>query len=123
MQSSMSTSSKGNLWVFPEPMSIPQEILELVDGDSVLGHLLMGRGYDTVEKAREFLEPESYTPTSPMELPDMAKAVRRITEAIEKKQHIKDNTNILGGGSWRFLQKCSHNLKSKLLFVHRFSNE
>lgn len=88
MQSSMSTSSKGNLWVFPEPMSIPQEILELVDGDSVLGHLLMGRGYDTVEKAREFLEPESYTPTSPMELPDMAKAVRRITEAIEKKQHI-----------------------------------
>lgn len=84
-----SSSSKGNIWVFPEAFSVPESIKELVSGDEVLASLLVQRGYDTEEKAREFLDPDtSYKPTSPMELPDVDKAVRRITEAIQKKQHI-----------------------------------
>lgn len=84
-----SSSSKGNIWVFPEAFTVPESIKELVSGDEVLASLLVQRGYDTEEKAREFLDPDtSYKPTSPMELPDVDKAVRRITEAIQKSQHI-----------------------------------
>ncbi|MBI1269754.1 single-stranded-DNA-specific exonuclease RecJ [bacterium] len=84
-----SSSSKGNIWVFPQAFTVPEAIKELVSGDEVLASLLVQRGYDTEEKAREFLDPDtSYKPTSPMELPDVDKAVRRITEAIQKSQHI-----------------------------------
>lgn len=83
-----STSSKGNVWVFPENVSVSDEVLKIAQDNNVLANLLCVRGYDTEEKAKAFLNLEEYKPTSPMELPDVDTCVRRITEAIHNKEHI-----------------------------------
>lgn len=82
------TSTKGNVWIFPEDQAVPDAVLKLAGGNEVIARLLVSRGYDSEESAREFLDTESYEPTNPMELPDVDKAVRRITEAIQNNQHI-----------------------------------
>ncbi|MBZ0188110.1 MAG: single-stranded-DNA-specific exonuclease RecJ [Candidatus Obscuribacterales bacterium] len=82
------------VWIFPDPekLKIPASvfdaILEITGGDRTIAELLVARGIDSEAKAKEFLDVDSYKPTSPMELPDVDKAVRRITEAIHKKEHI-----------------------------------
>ena len=82
------TSPKGNVWIFPENKTIPDAVLKLAHGNPVIAGLLVSRGYDTEESVREFLNVDDYKPTGPMELPDVDRAVRRITEAIQSGQHI-----------------------------------
>ena len=55
---------------------------------AVLSQIIANRGFDTYEKAKLFLNPKSYPISSPDNFLDMAKAVERIKEAIEKEQHI-----------------------------------
>lgn len=92
MQQIMGGATQGSagskVWIFPEQHSIPEDVLVAAGGDATIAGLLVARGIDTGERTREFLDPSNYTPTSPMELPDVDKAIRRISEAIHKKEHI-----------------------------------
>ncbi|MBN2048417.1 MAG: single-stranded-DNA-specific exonuclease RecJ [Anaerolineaceae bacterium] len=77
-----------NEWVFPEMADIPQDLLEYLEGDTLLASLLIQRGIHSAEEARRFFFPDHYTPTSASELPDLDSAVNRINEAIERNQKI-----------------------------------
>ncbi len=83
-------SAFGRVWNLPsdQALSAHDHLLDLVDGSSVLAKLLTKRGLGDREKARAFLQPETYLPTNPLELPDVEKAIRRISDAIAKSQHI-----------------------------------
>jgi len=75
-------------WRSPDPVSIPPSLLELLHGRQFLGELLMRRGIVDQESARAFLDPDSYSPSSPYDLPQMDTAVERIRQAIEVKEQI-----------------------------------
>ncbi len=72
----------------PELAALDPELLLAVDNCEPLARLLQRRGMGTAEQARAFLNPESYVPTSPMELPDVDKAVVRISQAIALGENI-----------------------------------
>ncbi len=54
----------------------------------VIGAILAGRGIDTAEKRRAFLEPKLAGLADPFELPDMAPAVDRILEAADRGEKV-----------------------------------
>ncbi len=81
-------TAKGKIWQLPEIEAIDSELLSAVDNCEPLARLLQKRGMRTSEQARAFLDPEHYIPTSPMELPDVDKALVRITQAIALGEHI-----------------------------------
>jgi len=53
-----------------------------------VARVLVLRGFDTAETAREFMEPRLADLTDPFLLPGMDKAVRRIWQAIDRKETI-----------------------------------
>ncbi len=54
----------------------------------LLAGALINRGIDTKEKGEIFLHPERFEYCDPYLLPDMDKAIKRIADAIEKKESI-----------------------------------
>jgi single-stranded-DNA-specific exonuclease RecJ len=81
-------TAKGKLWRFPSAEDLTEDLLTAVDNNALLGKLLIRRGIASKEAALAFLLAEHYLPTGPMELPDVDKAVVRITQAIATKEHI-----------------------------------
>ncbi|MDX2108295.1 MAG: single-stranded-DNA-specific exonuclease RecJ [Candidatus Melainabacteria bacterium] len=79
---------KETTWVFKEELTLSPDLLEAVSGHEILAKLLSQRGITSGEEARTFLDEKTYTPTGAWELPDTDKAVERILQAIESKQHI-----------------------------------
>lgn len=74
-------------WQDPSPVEIPEELREAIPGSKLLLETLVRRGFSEPEKARAFLDPDHYSPASPVELPDLVKAAERIELAL--KQHEK----------------------------------
>lgn len=74
-------------WIYPEKKEISPDIVKYA-GSSLIAKILVNRGYDTLEKAKAFFEPELVPPKSPYLFKDMEKAATRIVEAIEKQEHI-----------------------------------
>ncbi len=81
-------SASGKFWKEPEDDIDHSHLLDLVENSAILAKLLVRRGFSNILDARAFLSPDNYTPTSPMELPDVDKAIVRIVQAIAEKQHI-----------------------------------
>jgi single-stranded-DNA-specific exonuclease RecJ len=81
-------SASGKFWKEPDYEEDYSHLLELVENSTILAKLLVKRGFSKLEDAMAFLSPDNYTPTSPMELPDVDKAIARIVQAIAEKQHI-----------------------------------
>ncbi len=79
-----------NIWQFrgPESVELTADILQAAEGAPLLAKLLLNRGISTPEEIQEFLDLESYEPTSGWELPDMKVAVERILKALETQEHI-----------------------------------
>ena len=75
-------------WQDPEPVTIPDELRQAISGSDLLLETLVRRGYADPQKARAFLDPEYYTPSSPLELPDLDIAVKRIQKAIAVHEKI-----------------------------------
>lgn len=75
-------------WQDPEPVIIPHELRQAISGSDLLLETLVRRGYTDPQKARAFLDPEYYTPASPLELPDLDTAVKRIQKAIAAHEKI-----------------------------------
>lgn len=84
----MNLSARGKVWLVPKITPAESELIAAAAGSDLIARLLVRRGFDTAAKIQAFLDSTGYTYTDPMELPDVDKAVARITDAIEKKQHI-----------------------------------
>ncbi|HEY9679155.1 MAG TPA: single-stranded-DNA-specific exonuclease RecJ [Drouetiella sp.] len=81
-------SAFGKFWQIHPAAELLPEFIEAADGSELLAKILQVRGIDKAEEAKSFLNSEIYTATDPMDLPDVDKAVMRITEAIAKGQRI-----------------------------------
>jgi single-stranded-DNA-specific exonuclease len=75
-------------WLEPQTVDVPAELQAVVGGPPLLAQALVRRGITTPEAARAFLDPACYTPSSPLELPDMAQAVQRLLAAIAHGERI-----------------------------------
>ncbi|MCB9077075.1 MAG: single-stranded-DNA-specific exonuclease RecJ [Anaerolineaceae bacterium] len=75
-------------WQQPPKLKIPPALLDFVQGDTILAQLLVQRGLTTVEQVRGFLDPAHYRPAPPEVLPDVDRAVARLTQAIDQREPI-----------------------------------
>jgi single-stranded-DNA-specific exonuclease len=75
-------------WRMPEEISVPQAYQAAVGGHPLVAQTLYQRGYQTVESARAFLNPEVYQPAPASDLPDLLVACELLANAIQKKAHI-----------------------------------
>lgn len=71
-------------WVFNEVDGIPPLFQEAIGGHPLVAHTLYQRGFQTIESARAFLDPDFYQPASPDELPDMGTACDLLARAIRE---------------------------------------
>ncbi len=85
---SVALSVSGKEWKFPPEIKVDEKLLEVADGSLLLSKLLIKRGIRSAADAKVFLNCDEYTPSSPMDLPDTAKAIVRISQAIAQKEHI-----------------------------------
>lgn len=75
-------------WIYNSYEEIPKELKEFCV-DDVFAKLLLNRGISTVQKAKEFLEPEqNCKETSPYAFVDMNNVVERISKAIAVEEKI-----------------------------------
>lgn len=84
----MNLSARGKVWLVPKVSPADAALVAAASGSDLIARLLVRRGFDSADKIQAFLDSTGYTYTSPHELPDVDKAVARITDAINKKQHI-----------------------------------
>jgi single-stranded-DNA-specific exonuclease len=75
-------------WIEPEPADIPPEFLQALSGPPLLAEMLIKRGIHSADEIQAFLNPDHYTPTPAVELPDLEKAADRIEIAISKDEVI-----------------------------------
>lgn len=75
-------------WFIKEHNIIEKDFLEVSYNSEVIARMLLNRGIDTVEKAKNYLYPEFYEPSKPEEIGDLVKAKDRILEAINKNEKI-----------------------------------
>jgi len=102
-------------WLSPPKPNIPSALLEFV-GDSLLAQLLTQRGLTTPDQARAFLDPDAYEPAPPSDLPDMAPAVTRLNQAIERQERICvwGDFDVDGQTSTALLVSTMHDLGAKV---------
>jgi len=81
-------SISGKEWQFPVDIQVDGKLVEAAGGSELLAKLLIRRGIKTAAEAHVFLSPSAYTPTSPMELPDISRAIIRISQAIAQGEHV-----------------------------------
>lgn len=84
----MNLSARGKVWLVPKITPAETDMVAAANDSELIARLLSQRGFDNAEKIGAFLDSTSYEYTSPTELPDVDKAVARLTEAINKKEHI-----------------------------------
>lgn len=73
---------------YSKKLEIPDWLEELADGNRLLAGILLQRGFDTVEKARKFLQPEFYRPTRFSDFSHMEEAVDLILATIKRGEKI-----------------------------------
>ena len=81
-------SARGKLWKFPKTAETAAEVLDAAGGSHLIAEILYARGVTSADDVKSFLNSDLYQPTCPMELPDVDKAIMRITEAIARKEKI-----------------------------------
>ena len=70
-------------------MTTPSTLAAELKLHQLVAEMLWRAGCRTVEAARAFLDPQLYTPASPFDLPDMARAAGRLRDAIAAGEHIR----------------------------------
>jgi len=75
-------------WLEPQPVQVPAELKAVTGGHPLVAEALVRRGLLTPQAALAFLDPEHYSPSSPLDLPDMALAVERLQAAIAHGERI-----------------------------------
>lgn len=72
--------------IYTKNSKIPSWLIEEVKGNKLLATILFERGFDTPDKVRQFLTPELYQPTDPVDFPGMNEAVELIIKSVQNKQ-------------------------------------
>jgi len=75
-------------WVEPTPVQVPPEIRDLAGGPGFLAEALIRRGLTDPAQLNAFLDYRAYSPTSPLELPDLGLAADRLEVALRRNQRI-----------------------------------
>ncbi|MEA5077401.1 MAG: single-stranded-DNA-specific exonuclease RecJ [Anaerolineaceae bacterium] len=75
-------------WKEPAPVVIPEALRQAIAGPDLLLETLVRRGFSDPDKARGFLYPDEYIPTSGLQLPGMEKAIARIRKALDAQEKI-----------------------------------
>lgn len=75
------------IWEIKNTRDVSKEILEIA-GNSIVAELLVQRGIDTPEKAKDFLNPMGMKISKPDVFSDMKKSVERIDKAIKENEKI-----------------------------------
>jgi single-stranded-DNA-specific exonuclease len=73
-------------WLEPAAVEVSDALRAVVGGHPLIAQILMRRGILTVEAAQAFLDPASYQPASPYDLPQMDRAVERIKAALAAQE-------------------------------------
>lgn len=76
------------IWQLQSKDNIPEHLLEMSAGDSLIARLLLNRGVSSRQMAKYFLALDEIQESSPLEIPQMDVAFARIKKAIENKQKI-----------------------------------
>lgn len=75
-------------WLEPRDVSVPEKLRTAVSGHPLIAKSLHKRGYNTVDRAKAFLDPTYYKPTLSSELPNIIRAVDRLEAAIKQSEPI-----------------------------------
>jgi len=75
-------------WLEPHPLKVSESLRNAVGGHPLVAEILTRRGFDDVDAALSFLDPDHYRPASPTEIPDVDAAAHRLKEAVEKHERI-----------------------------------
>ena len=75
-------------WSIYPATSIPPELLELAEGDSLLARILLNRGVDNKDTAIYYLGLDQVSPCDPLEIPEMDRAFTRIKQALKAQERI-----------------------------------
>ena len=70
------------LWIDPHSVTVPSVLADAVGGHPLVAETLVRRGFTTVDTAMAFLDPSTYVPASPDDLPGLSRAVQRVADAI-----------------------------------------
>jgi single-stranded-DNA-specific exonuclease len=75
-------------WLDPKLVSVPDSLRFAVGGHPLIAEHMMRKGITNPDAVKRFLSADNYTPASPNELPDMGKAIDRLSKAIQDKESI-----------------------------------
>ena len=75
-------------WIEPETSEPPADLREAVGGHPLVTRGLINRGISSTAEALSFLSPDSYSASSPGELPGIGQAVERIERAVQRQELI-----------------------------------
>jgi single-stranded-DNA-specific exonuclease len=75
-------------WIDPEPVDVPHALRQMVGGHPLVAETLVRRGLDTPQAAAAFLDPDAYTPADAADLPDLARAVARLRQALGRREPV-----------------------------------
>lgn len=75
-------------WIEPTSVDVPDDLANTIGGHPLVAETLVRRGITTPQAAREFLDPATYAPASPFDLPDMQKAIERVEKALREHEQI-----------------------------------
>lgn len=76
------------LWLEPRAFVPPTSLQSTVGGHPLVAQILAQRGYADATSACAFLDPSRYAPKVGLELPDMARAVARLAQAIDRGETV-----------------------------------
>ncbi|HEX9013334.1 MAG TPA: DHH family phosphoesterase, partial [Anaerolineaceae bacterium] len=66
----------------------PERLLQAAGGNRIVAQVLCRRGIQNAVQAHAFLDPDSYQPTSPFELPGMGAAADRLGRAVRNQERV-----------------------------------
>lgn len=75
-------------WLEPEPVPVPEEVLDAAGGNPLVAKILLQRGVTETGRIQAYLDPVHYSPASPYDLPDMESAVQRLQQALRQGERI-----------------------------------
>ena len=75
-------------WLEPQAIEVADSLREAVGGHPLVVQHLARRGIVTADTAKGFLSPKHYSPVAANDLPDIDRAVDRLTRAIQQKERI-----------------------------------
>ena len=76
------------VWIEPEQVTIPADLVEKLGNGGLLARSLASRGILSYPQAQAFLDPRHYQPGNAADLPDLNRGLERIQAAIDKKEQI-----------------------------------